>query len=578
MNIHKRFVVQFFLQLTIVFLLFFFLLLLFAIFMGFTLTEEEMTNDLSLAEDYYLRNKITIKSNKAIFDEELKQAARTQQAWFLIIDEKGEVIGSFDAPKEVPSYFSKSELAALTLQPRSSSTEYTFWDLDFDGQKPMLAVLGKVNEPLRLMEIIKPHVDWVNHRLSLSPATQQLIQEKGGWVHLIAPNGRVLDSYGKKKGKYSNKEWLALKQNGSTAYFHAETKLTVMTGINGPTLSSRIDAKMIDTLKTSFFIALALLFLFLLMGTFWYARKFGIPLITMMKWIQNLGSGIYEQPVDHQNQSLLQNKNGNLKRKYRLYKDLIAKLTALTETLQQNEKEQKKIAKTREEWISGLSHDLKTPLSSISGFAQMLESDNYSWTEDERKEFAEIIAEKSSYMMELLEDLTLTYRLSNHALPICKERVDLNEFMRRSIITFINDPANSGKEFLFQPAEVPIFAYIDPKWFQRIIDNLINNAVKYNPDGTKITISLTQVEQHLIVIKIEDDGIGMDTETVNKLFQRYYRGTNTSESGAGTGLGMAITKQLVEIHEGSINVKSKPREGTVFRIILPAEGNKSEIT
>ena len=88
------------------------------------------------------------------------------------------------------------------------------------------------------------------------------------------------------------------------------------------------------------------------------------------------------------------------------------------------------------------------------------------------------------------------------------------------------------------------------------MDNLIANAIKYNPSGTTITVSISPIEQHLLSIKIEDDGVGMDNETLDKLFYRYYRGTNTSDSGSGTGLGMAITKQLVQLHGGSINVKS----------------------
>ncbi|WP_305158289.1 histidine kinase dimerization/phospho-acceptor domain-containing protein, partial [Priestia megaterium] len=101
----------------------------------------------------------------------------------------------------------------------------------------------------------------------------------------------------------------------------------------------------------------------------------------MMKWIQNLGSGLYEQPLDLHQRPIMLNKKGKLKRKYRLYKDLITTLVQLTETLQQNETQRRKMTQTRDEWISGLSHDLKTPLASISGYAQMLESENYWWTE-----------------------------------------------------------------------------------------------------------------------------------------------------------------------------------------------------
>lgn len=112
----------------------------------------------------------------------------------------------------------------------------------------------------------------------------------------------------------------------------------------------------------------------LLSGTLWYARKFGVPLLTLMKWIQNLGNGVYQEPGDVHGRPATRTKKGKLKRKFRLYKELIATLAQLTETLKETEKQQRIMAQTREEWISGLSHDLKTPLSSISGYAQMLAS------------------------------------------------------------------------------------------------------------------------------------------------------------------------------------------------------------
>jgi signal transduction histidine kinase len=298
-------------------------------------------------------------------------------------------------------------------------------------------------------------------------------------------------------------------------------------------------------------------------------EKFGMPLITMMKWIQNLSSGNFQQPYNSHGDPVLTNKKGKLKRKFRLYKDLIANLSQLTDTLNQNERHQKQMVTTREEWISGLSHDLKTPLASISGYAHMLEADTYTWSKEETKQFAGIITEKSSYMKKLIEDLTLTYRLKNQALPIAKEKTDMNELLRRTVIHFINDQANSQMKFHFRPHEESLHAEVDPKWFQRILDNLLANAIKYNPPGTEITVSLSLIEQHLIVITIEDNGQGINKETLDQLFQRYYRGTNTDETSTGSGLGMAITKQLIELHCGSINVSSITGKGTKVRIMVP---------
>lgn len=171
-------------------------------------------------------------------------------------------------------------------------------------------------------------------------------------------------------------------------------------------------------------------------------------------------------------------------------------------------------------------------------------------------------------MMELIEDLTLTYRLQNNSLPIIEESIELNETIRRTIIQTMNMQDEYAYTDL-QSETKQLIISLDPKWFQRILDNLIMNAVKYNPKGTTITITTQTLEERLVIITIEDNGIGMDDETLDNLFDRYYRGTNTTDSSTGTGLGMAITKQLVKLHGGSIKVHSDVGMGTKVRIILP---------
>lgn len=571
MDIHKRFIVQFFIQLILVFIIFFFILLSIWVIIGFSISKVEVTEDLSKADSTYFSNRITIHGKKVTFDDELKQLAKNQNGWLLVLTTNGEVIGAYNALENVPSHFKESELAALMLQNSSVPVEYSHWKLNETGPQPQLLIFGRESSETGLLNEVKTSVDWNHHQLNLSAATLKQIDEEGGWVQLINSTGKVLDGYGSEKEgtSYTIQDLQTLsgsEQDSVDAFFDAETEQTIIVGIHDSGATS-LDESLF---KKSMLIIFIVLFFLLLTGSFWYARKFGVPLITLMKWIQNLGSGLYEQPLDIHQRPIMLNKKGKLKRQYRLYKDLITTLVQLSETLHQNETQRRKMTQTREEWISGLSHDLKTPLASISGYAQMLESENYSWTEKETREFALIIAEKSGYMMELLEDLTLTYRLRNQALPIVKEEVDIIEFIRRTMIHFINDPANNDMKFVFQPKNETAIASIDTKWFQRIIDNLIANAIHYNPTGTTITVSISPIEQHLLIITIEDDGIGMDNETLDRLFQRYYRGTNTSDSGRGTGLGMAITKQLVHLHGGSINVKSSPQRGTTVRIILPA--------
>ncbi|WNF23478.1 HAMP domain-containing sensor histidine kinase [Mesobacillus jeotgali] len=573
MNIHRRFIYQFFFQLITVFVLFFIILLSFWAFLGYSLMDMESRQDLSKAEDFFVSSHVSFKEEKAVFDDELKILAKEQNGWLLSINDQGKVLGTYNMPGKAPEFLKESEIASLTLGGSSGSAQYTYWELE---DKKRYILFGKIQLEEQLLEQISPTVDWELQKLKLSEKIQRELSQRNGWVQLIDPEGNVVDEYGAENqdNEYTVNRLFTKRhtEESSTAlHFDPSTEQAILVGIPAVNKTSALEKGMFDSLNKSLMVIFLVAFLLLLAGTLWYARKFGVPLLTLMNWIQNLGSGVYQEPTDVHDRPVTRNRKGKLKRKFRLYKELIATLSQLTETLKQNEKQQKIMAQTREEWISGLSHDLKTPLSSISGYAQMLASTDYSWSEKETREFAHIMADKSDYMMDLLEDLTLTYRLKNHALPIAKEPTDLNEFIRRIIIHYINDPAHQDKSFDFTPYPDSITASIDPKWFQRIMDNVIANAIKYNPPGTAISVTLTTIEDHLIVITIEDDGIGMESATLEKLFSRYYRGTHTGETGSGSGLGMAITKQLVHLHNGTIQGQSQPRKGTTIRIMLPTK-------
>ncbi|MBX0315935.1 sensor histidine kinase [Planococcus glaciei] len=571
MNLHKRFLLQFFTQLLLLSAVFLVTILAIWAIIGFSLTEQDARQDLAKAESSYFTGKISVDGKNVSINPELKELAERQNGQLLVVDAEGYVLDSFQAPEQTPSRMQANELAAWLLGTDSAGKERAYWKLEYFDEDPLYLLFEKENKAAGLTAALEPGVDWGQKQLGLTADMEKELQAENAWVQLVDAGGVVVDSFGEEAPKFTASidgidrlaaEWPMLSVSVDEA-----TQTALYVGV-AETPSSFLEHSFADRKLIYVFL---LLLLPLVIGTFWYARKFGMPLLVMMQWIQNLGSRQYEAPQDASGQPALYTKKGKLKRKYRLYKDLIGTLEQLTDTLKQHKVQRRELNQTREDWISGLSHDLKTPLSSISGYAQLLEAENYQWSKTEAKEFAGIIHEKSGYMMELLEDLTLTFRLKNNALPLSKEPVELNEFMRRTIIQFINEPANADFEFDFQPADEDVMADIDPKWFQRIVDNLIANAVKYNPPGTTITISLSTIERHLFIVRIEDDGTGMDKKTFNKLFERYYRGSNTVESGNGSGLGMAITKQLVGLHGGSIKVTSEVSSGTTVRLMVPMQ-------
>lgn len=562
MNIHKRFMFHFFGQLILTVLFLGSLVLALFAIIGFWVMEEEVKEDLSEADSLYFSSNIEVNQGKVHFKEELRTLVREQNGWLIIYTAEGVPIGSYLTPKRTEK----------ELLEEGNGTDYRYWNIDLPDSQTYVLIYGEKHPNRNLIQYVKEDMEWSQGRLSLSENTIQRMKKENAWVQLLDSNGKVVDEYGTENEPeyYSFRELLNLKSKEKVSTFIDEkSKQNILVGIRSYQPSPSHERNIFKAFTNGGFILLLVLFTLLIVATLWHARKFGLPLLTMMIWIKNLSDGVYEQPLDDQNHPIMLRKNGRLKRKYRLYKDLITNLSHLTETLDHNKRHEKQMITTREEWISGLSHDLKTPLSSISGYAHMLESTTYTWSKEEIMEFAGIIIEKSEFMRELLDDLTLTYRLKNQALPILKERTELNEMVRRLVIQYINEPANSGKELLFEPYDGSLYAEVDPKWFQRVLDNVFANAIHYNPPGTKITVTLQTIEQHLVVIAIQDNGKGMEKETLDKLFHRYYRGTSTTKTTSGSGLGMAISKQLIELHGGSINVSSASGKGTKVRIIVP---------
>lgn len=573
MNMPKRFILQFFFQLLFVFFLLSVILILFWAIIGFTAMEHELNSDLAQADVTDIQNWVSIEQEKTTIAANLQEKVKRQEGWLAVLSESGKLLKTFNTPEDFS--FTRKDYAALLSTNESLPYDYTVWTIQGDTKKPLIVLFGKEDSSKAILASVKDKVSWKTGQLNMSEDHNKEIRSKHGWVQLVNEDGAVEDSYlaSNQENHYSFQELLKLTKNETkniSAYYHEQTGQVLLTGTN-QTKNVLSETELMTIAGSKVFLLLVFALLLLLALNIWFGYKFGSPLVTIMNWIGDLGKGVYED--GHYKHSVMMTKKGKLKKKYRIYKELITTLTQLTETLEQNKQARIKANKVRDEWISGLSHDLKTPLASIGGYAEMLQSDHYSWSESEIRIFSGTIAEKAQYMKQLLEDLTLTYQLRSDAFPIAKEKVEINEQIRRTIIHYVNGPAGQQYEFVFQPYDGAVVAAIDPKWFQRIIENLLENAIKYNPPETTVTVATGKLDDHLLMITMEDNGVGMDNETLNRLFERYYRGTNTSSSNNGTGLGMAITKKLIELHGGSINVKSESGKGTYIRILLPLAGN-----
>lgn len=278
------------------------------------------------------------------------------------------------------------------------------------------------------------------------------------------------------------------------------------------------------------------------------SRQFVRPLVYVISRIERLTQFDYSDISDRK---IHHKKTGKLKRKFRLFQPVEESLNHLSERLDSNERQIKQSEQLREEWITGLSHDLKTPLSSIYGYSTMLASEDYEWTKDEMRIFAQTMQEKATYMDALIQDLTYTYQLKNKAIQLDKVLLPLTTWLT---------------QFADEQVNVKVYGDVmlqaDELLLKRIMDNLITNAKKYTPVGTKVMVEAQHTGKE-VMLTIADHGPGIPQEELDNLFERYYRGTNTTDDTAGTGLGLAITKQLIDLHNGTISVRSD-RDGTVF--------------
>lgn len=247
-----------------------------------------------------------------------------------------------------------------------------------------------------------------------------------------------------------------------------------------------------------------------------------------------------------------------------VFRDLYGSLNNLDADIKASDQLRMQTEKMREEWIANITHDLKTPLSPIKGYAEILLEDSSTGPEQVRR-YAGITLKNVSYMETLVDDLKLTYQLENGMLPVNREEQDIVRFLKELVIDILNAPEYEKRTIHFESAEGRSLLSFDQTLFTRAFRNLIINAFVHGEDDTEVTLCVSVLGETL-KIDLSDNGKGMEPETVEHLFDRYYRGTNTEQRPEGSGLGLAIAKSIIELHGGTISVSTIPTIGTAFQI------------
>lgn len=306
--------------------------------------------------------------------------------------------------------------------------------------------------------------------------------------------------------------------------------------------------------------------------SFWNSFRYGSPLFIFSNWLNRMGNGNYEEVLTEQEKKNVYRKNGKLKRRYKLYKEVFQAFDDMAAKLDASRKEREQLEKSREEWVAGISHDLRTPLTTMEGYGRLLGNREYDWSKQELQEIGDTITDKSNYMVDLIEDFTLSFRLKNDANSLTFSLANINEFMKQILEKFQKDVAFKDYQIIYKPIHPDKKIEVNERLLERMIDNLVYNAWKHNPPEIAIKIEAAESgEGKALEIRIIDNGIGMDEETQKHLFTRYYRGTNTEERNEGTGLGMSIALQIAKLHQGTISVQSEEGLGTTVTVVLPCD-------
>jgi signal transduction histidine kinase len=216
----------------------------------------------------------------------------------------------------------------------------------------------------------------------------------------------------------------------------------------------------------------------------------------------------------------------------------------------------------RKEFVSNVSHEIQSPLTSISGFARALQNDKLD--QKERQHYLSIIETESQRLSRISDNLLkLTYLESDHHL-FDPKRYRLDNQIRNTIVSC--EPLWTSKNIEMNLSLKNVDIIADKELLDQVWMNLLNNAIKFTPKGGHIYLSLYQHEETSI-FEITDTGIGITEEEQLHLFERFYKADKARDRNAsGSGLGLSIVKTIIDMHEGSILVKSKPKEGTTFKI------------
>ena len=232
--------------------------------------------------------------------------------------------------------------------------------------------------------------------------------------------------------------------------------------------------------------------------------------------------------------------------------------------------EQEKEERERRLFVSNVSHELRTPLTSVKSYLEAL--DEGALSEPVAPDFIKVSLDETNRMMRMVTDLLHLSRIDNATSHLDVELINFTAFITFILNRFdkMRGPDEEKKYELVRDYPITsVWIEIDTDKMTQVIDNILNNAIKYSPDGGKITVTMKTTDDQMI-LSISDQGLGIPKQDLPRIFDRFYRVDRArSRAQGGTGLGLAIAKEIIKQHDGFIWAKSEYGKGSTFTIVLP---------
>ncbi|MBQ8506482.1 MAG: HAMP domain-containing histidine kinase [Clostridia bacterium] len=245
--------------------------------------------------------------------------------------------------------------------------------------------------------------------------------------------------------------------------------------------------------------------------------------------------------------------------------DCVGEMQELSSSYNHMAEELSGIEMFRTDFINNFSHEFKTPIVSIRGFAKQLEREDI--TDEQRREYTRIIVKESERLANMSANVLLLTKLENQQIISNKEKYPLDEQIRNCILLMEKQWEDKGLDLRLELD--PLIYEGDEEMMSHVWVNLLSNAIKFSPEGGELGVSCMRV-QNYIEVQVSDQGEGMDELTRLRVFEKFYQG-DSAHATEGNGLGLPLVKRIVDLCGGKVAVQSAPGQGTTFSIYLPIE-------